>query len=68
MKYSTGLLCVAAALVSVSSLPMKKRDVDPNLVPQFGVTAGVNPDGTGSVNMRSMIEVYIENVIAKILL
>lgn len=49
MKYSTSLLCVAAALASVSALPMKKRDVDPNLIPQFGVTAGVNPDGHGSV-------------------
>lgn len=51
MRYSTGILAVAAALVSVSSLPVK-RDVDPNLVPQFGVTAGVNPDGTGSVTRR----------------
>ncbi|EMD32957.1 hypothetical protein CERSUDRAFT_118386 [Gelatoporia subvermispora B] len=47
MKFSTIALSAAAVLVSVSSRPVK-RDVDPNLVPQFGVQAGVNPDGTGN--------------------
>jgi len=47
MKFSTYALSAAAVLVSVTSRPVK-RDVDPNLVPQFGVQAGVNPDGTGN--------------------
>lgn len=48
MKFTTVLLSAAAVLVAVSSRPVK-RDVDPNLVPEFGVQAGVNPDGTGWV-------------------
>ncbi|KAI0943947.1 hypothetical protein AcV7_001893 [Taiwanofungus camphoratus] len=47
MKFTTVLLSAAAVLVAVSSRPVK-RDVDPNLVPEFGVQAGVNPDGTGN--------------------
>jgi hypothetical protein len=41
---------VAFALVTfVSSLPVRvKRDVDPSLVPEFGVEPGVNPTGTGN--------------------
>ncbi|KAJ7681519.1 hypothetical protein B0H17DRAFT_872131, partial [Mycena rosella] len=38
---------VVALAVSVSALPVQKRGVDPNLVPQFGVSPGVNPTGTG---------------------
>lgn len=43
------LLCVAhfaVAVALVSAIPWK-RDVDPSLVPEFGVTQGVNPTGTG---------------------
>jgi hypothetical protein len=47
MKFTTALFAAGAAIVSVSSVPIR-RDVDPNLVPQFGVTAGANPDGTGN--------------------
>ncbi|KAH9858901.1 hypothetical protein C2E23DRAFT_717963 [Lenzites betulinus] len=48
MKFSTVVLSAAAIAVSVSSRPISRRDVNPDLVPQFGVTAGVNPDGTGN--------------------
>jgi hypothetical protein len=40
---TTALLVLA---VSVSSIPVR-RDVDPNLVPDFGHQAGLNPTGTG---------------------
>ncbi|KAI0698454.1 hypothetical protein BC835DRAFT_653136 [Cytidiella melzeri] len=47
MKFATFVSLAAAFIAaSVSSAPVK-RDVDPNLVPQFGVTAGQNPTGTG---------------------
>ena len=46
MKFFTAILA-AAALVNVHSSPLTRRDVDPALVPDFGVNAGVNPDGTG---------------------
>ena len=35
-------------VASVSARPMRRSGVDPSLVPEFGVTAGVNPDGTGN--------------------
>lgn len=44
MKYTTAALLVLA--VSVSSIPVR-RDVDPGLVPPFGLQAGLNPTGTG---------------------
>ncbi|KAI0267545.1 hypothetical protein BGY98DRAFT_1023908 [Russula aff. rugulosa BPL654] len=34
-------------LLSVSSVPITRRDVNEALVPQFGFSAGVNPTGTG---------------------
>ncbi|KAJ6556556.1 hypothetical protein DFH09DRAFT_1491093 [Mycena vulgaris] len=46
MKFTSTLVSIALA-VSVSSFPVQKRGVDPNLVPQFGITAGTNPTGTG---------------------
>ncbi|KAL7279514.1 hypothetical protein PYCCODRAFT_1439817 [Trametes coccinea BRFM310] len=48
MKFSTFVLSAAAIAVSVSSRPLARRDVNPDLVPQFGVQPGVNPDGTGN--------------------
>ncbi|KAJ3801985.1 hypothetical protein GGU11DRAFT_753237 [Lentinula aff. detonsa] len=47
MKFTTALLAAGAAVISVSSVPIR-RDVDPNLVPQFGLAADINPDGTGN--------------------
>ncbi|KAJ3732335.1 hypothetical protein DFJ43DRAFT_1074940 [Lentinula guzmanii] len=47
MKFTTALFAAAAAVISVSSVPIR-RDVDPNLVPQFGLAADINPDGTGN--------------------
>lgn len=49
MLFNTAFFVSAVALVSVSAAPLKlsRRAVDPNLVPQFGISAGVNPTGTG---------------------
>lgn len=41
MKFT---LIFASLLVSVSARPFR-RDVDSSLIPEFGATAGVNPDG-----------------------
>ncbi|KAG7088782.1 hypothetical protein E1B28_012748 [Marasmius oreades] len=46
MKFTTALIATTAFVMSVSGMPVK-RDVDPNLVPQFGLQAGLNPTGTG---------------------
>ena len=43
----TTVVLSAVAIVVVNSAPLYRRDVSAALVPQFGVTAGVNPDGTG---------------------
>jgi len=57
MKFSiTAILAAAALIGSVTAAPaqeqrrisMKKRNVDPNLVPQFGISPGVAPTGTGN--------------------
>ncbi|KAL1756079.1 hypothetical protein FB107DRAFT_212147 [Schizophyllum commune] len=40
------LTLLAAALSTALARPVR-RDVDPSLVPDFGVTAGTNPTGTG---------------------
>ncbi|KAI0823414.1 hypothetical protein BC628DRAFT_1325023 [Trametes gibbosa] len=48
MKFTTVVLSAAAIAASVSSRPLLKRDVNSALIPQFGVTAGTNPDGTGN--------------------
>ncbi|GAW09256.1 hypothetical protein LENED_011401 [Lentinula edodes] len=47
MKFTNTLFAAGAFIVSVSSMPVR-RDVDPNLIPQFGLAAGINPDGTGN--------------------
>ncbi|KAK2465305.1 hypothetical protein APHAL10511_002659 [Amanita phalloides] len=48
MRHSTNAVVLFALAAFVSSLPLLvKRDVDPTLVPQFGVQAGTNPTGTG---------------------
>ncbi|KAJ7727374.1 hypothetical protein B0H16DRAFT_257655 [Mycena metata] len=48
MKFTTTLVSAVLAL-SVSAFPVQKRGVDPNLVPQFGVTAGIkDPAGSAS--------------------
>ena len=50
MKFATAALSAAALLAAtVSSVPVR-RDVPVDLVPQFGVNAGVNPTGTGCVH------------------
>lgn len=52
MKFTNTLFAAGAFIVSVSSMPVR-RDVDPNLIPQFGLAAGINPDGTGKWNFTS---------------
>ncbi|KAF8968922.1 hypothetical protein BDZ97DRAFT_1902715 [Flammula alnicola] len=49
MKFISAIVVFSAAVASVSARPLRlsRRAVDPNLVPQFGVQAGVNPTGTG---------------------
>lgn len=48
MKFTSTLLSAAVLVsVSVSALPVRKRGVDPSLVPEFGIVAGTNPTGTG---------------------
>ncbi|KAJ7081597.1 hypothetical protein B0H15DRAFT_452306 [Mycena belliarum] len=47
MKFTSTLVSTVLAISAVSAVPVQKRGVDPNLVPQFGVTAGTNPTGTG---------------------
>ncbi|TBU37634.1 anthranilate phosphoribosyltransferase [Dichomitus squalens] len=47
---STIILSVVAAFVAVQAAPaaFQKRDVDPALVPDFGVVPGTGADGTGN--------------------
>ncbi|KAJ7109080.1 hypothetical protein C8R43DRAFT_962653 [Mycena crocata] len=47
MKFTSTFVSAILLAVSVSAIPIQKRGVDPNLVPQFGITAGTNPTGTG---------------------
>lgn len=51
MKFSTVFVLAAATFASVWAAPteMKKRDVNPALVPDFGVQRGANPNGSGYV-------------------
>jgi len=50
MKLFQAILFLSFIAFSVSAAPnapLLKRDVDPTLVPEFGIQAGVNPTGTG---------------------
>lgn len=48
MKFSTAVAPFGALLVAtVASIPIR-RSVDPSQVPEFGVSAGQNPNGSGS--------------------
>jgi len=46
MKFVTTVLTILSIAIAVSCIPLK-RDVDPSLVPEFGIQSGVNPTGTG---------------------
>ncbi len=50
MKFSTAILAAAAIAVSVRSRPVR-RNVNAALVPEFGISPGVNPTGTGCVHL-----------------
>lgn len=43
----SSVAAVASATSTSTAASSASSGVDPNLVPQFGVQAGVNPDGTG---------------------
>jgi hypothetical protein len=46
MKLLSGFVSLAILSATiVSSIPITRRDVDEALVPQFGISAGVNPTG-----------------------
>ena len=47
MKLILSALLSAISLITTTIAAPVKRNVDPALVPQFGVQAGVNPSGTG---------------------
>jgi len=52
MKFIYAVFALSAVVSSVSATPTLfnryiKRDVPSDLIPQFGVTAGLNPSGTG---------------------
>jgi len=46
MQFINAIFTALSIALAVSALPVK-RDVDPSLVPEFGVQQGVNPTGTG---------------------
>jgi hypothetical protein len=45
MKFTNTVISVALIFASSALAVPMKRDVNPALVPQFGVKAGVNPTG-----------------------
>ncbi|KAJ7805189.1 hypothetical protein B0H14DRAFT_3485363 [Mycena olivaceomarginata] len=56
MKFTSTLVFAVLAL-GVSAIPLEKRGVNPALVPQFGVKAGVNPTGTGDCDGINKIKI-----------
>jgi hypothetical protein len=48
MLFKISILLCGAGLIAITYAAPLKRDVDPALVPEFGVQAGVNPSGTGN--------------------
>ncbi len=45
MKFLSSIAPLAVLMVTVSSLPLSRRDLDESLIPQFGFVSGVNPTG-----------------------
>jgi len=57
MKFTNAAISVALlSASSVLAVPFK-RDVDPALVPQFGIQAGVNPTGTGDCDGANGVKI-----------
>ncbi|KAF8204392.1 hypothetical protein K438DRAFT_1905493 [Mycena galopus ATCC 62051] len=56
MKFTSTIVFGVLAL-GAAARPMEKRGVNPALVPQFGVKAGVNPTGTGNCQGINKIEI-----------
>ncbi|KAH9031217.1 hypothetical protein EDB85DRAFT_1891203 [Lactarius pseudohatsudake] len=47
MKFLSNIVPLVVLAVTVSSIPISRRDVNEALIPQFGFQSGVNPTGTG---------------------
>ena len=47
MKFFLALHWFAAAFITTCSAFPFKRDINPSLVPEFGLASGINPTGTG---------------------
>ncbi|KAI9431001.1 hypothetical protein H4582DRAFT_1823246 [Lactarius indigo] len=47
MKFLSNTVPLVVLAVTVSSIPISRRDVNEALIPQFGFQSGVNPTGTG---------------------
>ncbi|KAH9171669.1 hypothetical protein EDB89DRAFT_2096710 [Lactarius sanguifluus] len=47
MKFLSNFVPLVVLAVTVSSIPISRRDVNEALIPQFGFQSGVNPTGTG---------------------
>ncbi|KAH9059968.1 hypothetical protein EDB87DRAFT_1809611 [Lactarius vividus] len=47
MKFLFNIVPLVVLAVTVSSIPISRRDVNEALIPQFGFQSGVNPTGTG---------------------
>ena len=48
MKTTSTFAALAALFAASAAIPVR-RDVPTDLIPEFGVQSGVNPDGTGYV-------------------
>ncbi|KAK0185727.1 hypothetical protein F5146DRAFT_1071250 [Armillaria mellea] len=46
MKFAAAIIATSLIVLSATSTPIR-RDVNPALIPEFGVQAGVNPTPTG---------------------
>jgi hypothetical protein len=47
MMFLSNIVPLVVLAVTVSSIPISRRDVNEALIPQFGFQSGVNPTGTG---------------------
>jgi hypothetical protein len=44
--FLSNIVLLAVLAVTVSSIPISRRDVNEALIPQFGFQPGINPTGT----------------------
>ncbi|KAI0247593.1 hypothetical protein BJV78DRAFT_1133043 [Lactifluus subvellereus] len=55
MKFLSNLVPLPILVVAVFSTPITRRDVNVELVPQFGFQAGLNPTGTSDMSLDGSI-------------